>query len=324
MRMELINLPFSNVYYRRLDPPLFLLQLAPELLGQGFKIRVNDLNGLDRKQWCFGKCLIYILYIDAKRFNLSKKIVQQCKQMNENALIVACGSGPSKNAARYMGDSDFDVIIRGEPEAAIKRFMHDYVNKGGEVSKVYRKEVYNINRLPLPSRYLVDMNSYYRRLGTAKAAMILGSRGSPYRSTWMCEGHKAFGVKRIMNEIISIHSAHGINAFFFGDEAFCFDKHRAIALGEFMKDKGFSFGFNDIISNVDIELYRRLSDLGCKEVILNLFGEKSASFINSMSSKIEEDTGIRVILKHDAKYASKGKARKGNSSCHSKPKDKPS
>jgi radical SAM superfamily enzyme YgiQ (UPF0313 family) len=303
MRIELINLPFSYSYHRRLDPPLFLLQLAPILEEQGFKIRVNDLNGLDKSQWCFGHCVIYAVYIDNDRYNLMKRVISQCKNINPSATVIACGSGPSKNISKFVNDDGFDVVIRGEPEIAIKSFMNDYIRTRDKLPKVYKSEVKDINRLPLPSRHLIDVNSYYRKLDGKKAIMILGSRGSPYRPTWICSGHKVFSTSRIMNEVESIHNAYGIRCFFFGDEAFCFDKQRAISLAKLMNEKGFSFGFNDNIQNVNIELYKKLAYLGCKELMLNLFGNKSATYIDSMRSKIEEDTGIKVILRKESKYS---------------------
>jgi hypothetical protein len=304
MKVELINLPFSQIYHRRLDPPLFLLQLAPILEGQGFSVRINDLNGLDKSQWCFGYCVAYVLYVDNDKHGDSKRIATTCRAVNDTAIIVACGSGPSKNVTRFVNDDLFDVVIRGEPEIAINNFLYDYLNpKKQDRPKVYKAEVKDINTLPLPSRNLVDMNGYYRKLDGKKATMILGSRGSPYRPTWMCQGHKVFTTTRIMNEINSIHTAYGVRGFFFGDEAFCFDKQRSLRLGQLLNEKGYIFGFNDNIDNVDIDHYKKLSELGCKEIMLNLFGSKSTSFVDSMRSKIEEDTGIRVILRKESKYS---------------------
>lgn len=306
MRVELINLPFSYAYHRRLDPPLFLLQLAPILEEQGFKVRINDLNGLDKNQWCFGHCVVYIIYIDNDRYGLTKRIVSKCKSVNPSATIIACGSGPSKNISKFVNDDAFNVIIRGEPEIAIKSFMSDYIRTREELPRVYKAEVKDINQLPLPSRHLIDVNGYYRKLDGNKAIMILGSRGSPYRPTWMCAGHRVFSTSRIMNEVNAIHNAYGVSNFFFGDEAFCFDRQRAVSVAKLMSEKGFYFGFNDNIQNVNIDLYKELSLLGCKEIMLNLFGNKSASYVDSMRSKIEEDTGIKVILRKESKY---GKSR---------------
>jgi hypothetical protein len=311
MRIELINMPFANVYHRRLDPPLFLLQLAPVLEEQGFKVRINDLNGLDKSQWCFGHCVVYVIYIDNDKYGLTKKIVSQCKAINPSATMVACGSGPSKNIIKFINDDGFNVVIRGEPETAIKTFMNDYINSRSEMGKVYKVDVKDINRLPLPSRHLVDVNGYYRKLDGRKAIMILGSRGSPYRPTWMCAGHKVFTTSRIMNETEAINHAYGVKSFFFGDEAFCFDKQRAVTLAKLMHEKNFTFGFNDNIQNVNIDLYKELASLGCKEIMLNLFGNKSASYVDSMRSKIEEDTGIKVILRKESKYGKSYNSRKG-------------
>jgi len=306
MRVELINLPFSNVMHRRLDPPLFLLQLAPKL-EPNFRVRINDLNGIDSSQWAFGHCLIYILYIDNRGFSLAESIAKQCLDVNKNAIIIACGSGPSKAITKYVQNDLFNVIIRGEPESAIVNFIQDYFNREDCSDKVYKGEVRNLNSLPLPSRGLIDLNSYFRKLDGRKATMVVTTRGSPYRPHWLCEGLKTFSVPRVMNEVESISQTYGIRHFFFGDEAFCFDKQRALDIGKGMHERGLKFGFNDLVSNVRIELYKELAKVGCKEITLNPFGNKDTTFINSMRAKIEEEAGIKVILRRESKYEPKTK-----------------
>jgi hypothetical protein len=69
-----------------------------------------------------------------------------------------------------------------------------------------------------------------------------------------------------------------------------------------MNEKGFEFGFNDVVTNIDIDLYKELAALGCKEAMLNFLGQKSPSYVDSMRAKIEEETGIKVILRKENKY----------------------
>jgi len=302
VRAELINLPFSSIFRRRLDPPLFLLQLAPKLESQGLKLRVNDLNGIDRSQWCFGHCIMYFMYIDFHNFNVAHRVATICREINENALIIATGSGPSKEITSYINDPLFDIIIRGEPEEAVKLMLNDTLGRKREIQKVYKADVNNLNTLPLPSRYLVDINSYNRRLNNEKAIMVLTSRGSPYRQTWLCKGLKTFGITRLMNEVHGIASMYGIRNFYFGDETFCFDRQRSLDIARAMNEDKFSFGFNDIIANVNLDFFKQLATFGCKEVTLNAHGSSGPEYVESMRAKIEEETGIRVILRHESKY----------------------
>jgi radical SAM superfamily enzyme YgiQ (UPF0313 family) len=303
MRIELINLPFSTEMHRRLDPPLYLLQLAPILMDEGFKVRVNDLNGVEPSCWTFGHCLIYVIYIDNRSYDNSKLVAAKCKQLNPQAVIVACGSGPSKHAVKYVKSQEFDVVIRGEAESAILTFINDSLLRvNGSFKELYQSEVDNINRLPLPIRSLVEMNTYSRKLSGERAAMIMGSRGSPFRSTWLCKGLKTFSTTRIINEIDGIVSEYGIKGFLFGDECFTYDRVRATNIAKVMAERGLRFSFNDDIQNVNIPLYRTLHDLGAREVVLNSYSSKDIEFGRSMQSKVERETGIKAVLKKESKY----------------------
>jgi len=303
VRCELINLPFSTSMQRRLDPPLYLLQLAPVLANEGFSVRVNDLNGMEHDQWGFGNCMLYVIYVDVRSFNLAAKVTDKCREINSNALVVVCGSGPSKMPKKYLDSGKFTAVIRGEAEVALCYFIRESIlEMCDEVRKVFNSEVGNINKLPLPDRSLVEMNTYVRRLKNKKATMIAGSRGSPFRPMWLCNGLKTFSVKRIANEVDGIVKTYGIRCFFFSDESFTFDRERALSIAEMMHGKGLLFGFNDVIKSVDIDLYRKLEKLGAREVLLNPGNYRNADRGACVQAGIEYGTNLRVTLKKDFKY----------------------
>lgn len=304
MRIELINLPFSSDIRRRLDPPLYLLQLAPVLIEEGFHVRVNDLNGIDPYSWTFGHCLFYLLYVDARSFETAKKVALMCREVNPRGIVIVCGSGPSKEVVKYVKTPEFDAIIKGEAERALLNFIEDSIQlvSDRDRNKIYSSEVGNVNRLPLPARHLVELNTYTRRLDGYKATMVMGSRGSPFRSTWLCRGLKTFSVSRIMNEIDDIVKKYGIRGFLFGDECFTYDRIRAIDIGKGLAERKLIFGFNDDVQRVNIQLYKTLYELGAREVLLNFYTKRDTAFGKSMQSKIEAETNMRVTLKQEAKY----------------------
>lgn len=303
MRIELINLPFSTDMHRRLDPPLYLLQLAPILIEEGFRVRVNDLNGIESDYWTFGHCLIYVIYIDNRSFDNAKLVAAKCKASNPQGVVVACGSGPSKHAVKYIKSPEFDVTIKGEAESAILKFVNDSLLRvNGSFEDLYQGEVDNVNRLPLPMRNLVEMNTYVRKLSGERAAMVIGSRGSPFRPTWLCKGLKTFSAARIINEVDGIVSEYGIKGFLFGDECFTYDRVRATNIAGAMAERGLRFSFNDDIQNVNLPLYRTLHKLGAREVLLNSYNNKDIEFSRSMQSKIERESGIKAVLKKESKY----------------------
>jgi len=303
MRIELINLPFSTDIRRRLDPPLYLLQLAPVLIEEGFRVRVNDLNGIDSSGWTFGHCLFYLLYVDVRGFEVAKTVAQLCKQANTKGIVVVCGSGPSKETVKYVKSIEFDAVIKGEAEAALLNYMEAVIQpQFTNDQKVFSAEVDNINRLPLPARDLVEMNTYARRLAGNRAVMIMGSRGSPFRGTWLCRGLKTFSVSRIMNEIDEVVKRYGVKGFLFGDECFTYDRVRALDIGKAMAERKLIFGFNDDIQRVNIPLYKSLHELGGKEVLLNFYNKRDMNFGRSIQSKVEKEAKLRVTLKQEAKY----------------------
>jgi radical SAM superfamily enzyme YgiQ (UPF0313 family) len=290
-------------YMRRLDPPLFLLQLAPVLQEEGFSVRVNDLNGVSQDQWGFGHCLLYIIYADYRGYELASEIARYCKHTNDKSIVVACGSGPSKSMNKYIDNTDFNVIIRGEPEAAIVKFIRSSIQElQDDVPRVFRTEVLNVNKLPFPSRHLIEMNTYTRKLSGIRATMVMGSRGSPFGPTWICSKYKTFSIRRVMNEIETIINIYGIRNFYFGDTCFSYNPVRALDIAREMHQKELHFGFSDAIFSVDIKLYNELEKLGAREVLLNPMGDTDKFRIKEMQHKISVDTKLRVMVHKDTKY----------------------
>jgi len=286
----------------RLDPPLFLLQIAPIFHKENYVVRVNDLNGINRQQWGFGNCSMYVIYADINNYSLAVEIARLCRAINDKAVVIVCGSGPSKYTNKYTNTKEFTVIMKGEAELSMGNFLTDIIHDVENVQRVYNEEVRNVNRLPFPARDLIEMNTYTRKLDGMKATMIMGSRGSPFSPTWLCRNLKLFSINRIKNEILGVVNNYGIKNFFFWDTTFTYSEQRAVDIGKVMSNKNLLFGFNDVISEVKLPLYKELIRLGAREVFINPMGTTNLEEVSELKKQIASETGMRVIIRKDAKY----------------------
>jgi len=321
MRVELINIPFTDNISSRLDPPLFLLQIAPIFQKENYAVRVNDLNGINRNHWGFGSCPLYVIYADINSYSVAVEISRMCREINNKSAIIVCGSGPSKYTGKYANTRSFNVVIKGEAELSVANFLTDIIHDVDSVQHVYSEEVRNVNRLPFPARNLVEMNTYARRLDGMRATMIMGSRGSPFGPTWLCKKLKLFSINRIKNEVVGVVNKYGIKNFFFGDTTFTFNEQRALDIGKVMANKNLLFGFNDVISEVKLPLYKELIRLGAREVFINPIGASSQEEVSELKSQIASETGMRVIVRKDAKYQDRRGSNNGKGNNNGKQED---
>jgi len=160
----------------------------------------------------------------------------------------------------------------------------------GIVSRPYIK---NIDELPPPARYLMNMDFYLRtkdRLPQTylyfvppdtKTASILTSRGCPHRcifchNTWRGIPFRLHSAERIISEIEQLISSYGIRALFFVDDNLFADVPRLRKLCELIKINRFNiiWGANARVDNIDIETLKVAKQAGCRQVT---FGFESGS-----------------------------------------------
>ncbi|MBP6857546.1 cobalamin-dependent protein, partial [Candidatus Pacearchaeota archaeon] len=239
--IELIHPPHPQSIEDRLDAPLGLLYIASNLEKEGYLVRINDLSGVDEKDWKIGEADIYGTTIYAPTVNISEKIAKECKRINPYSVVVAGGAHPTAVPDK-IGKS-FDVVGIGEGEEIMLDIAREYPNN----KRFYKKDLErNLDKYPHPAYHLVDPFSYKRKFEGEQAITLLTSRGCPYRCAFcgLAEQHKTMKYRspeNILEEIKFIQKKYGINKFNFQDDTFTVNKKRLYKMLDLFKPLNIGF-----------------------------------------------------------------------------------
>ena len=141
----------------------------------------------------------------------------------------------------FQKSSDFDVLIRGEPEYVTldlaKFFVSgegnleqikgiSYRNNGNVVHNVGRELIQDLDALPFPAYHLLPMDRYlasgshYNLTGRVQHSILVSTRGCPHSCTYCLRGmwgrqFRRRSPQKIVDEIEMIVNNYGINYFYF-------------------------------------------------------------------------------------------------------------
>ena len=198
-------------------PPLGTLYAAALLRSAGLSVAVFD-TMLNDPEEMFEAALelhrprIVVVYEDNFNF-LTKMCLTRMREVayhiletsqRAGAIVVANGSDASDHALEYLrkgfryvllGEAEWTLLetvthlLKGEEEAVRQIPGLSYIDKvTGELVKTeHRALMRDLDRLPFPSRDLIDANQYRSAWKSAHGYFslnIVASRGCPYRCNW--------------------------------------------------------------------------------------------------------------------------------------------
>jgi len=266
LEIELIHPPHPQSTDDRLDAPLGLLYIAANLEKNGYSVRVNDLSGIDEKDWKIGKADIYGTTVYAPTVNISEKIAGICKTINPYSKVIAGGAHPT--AIPEQISYSFDIVNIGEGEETMLKIIKDYPNN----ERYYKNDLEsNLDIYPHPAYHLVDPFSYKRKFNGEQAITILTSRGCPFRCSFcgLPEQNKKMKYRtpeNIVEEIKFIQEKYRINKFNFQDDTFTVKKSRLHKMLKLFEPLGIGFRAHGRSGLDTPEDYLRLAKAGCDTV----------------------------------------------------------
>ena len=168
--------------------------------------------------------------------NEALEVIKIIRQKNNPAVIIAGGSGAMFHASEFF-NAGTDFIIQGEGEIAVARLLNelelpqsDFASipnlvrqKDGDIIKNPIGIIENIDQLPF-SDYTISGTPEYT-LGGKRHAMIMASRGCPYRCEF-CSIHQIFGSKYRLRSVDNVLAEldekirRGFSSFDFEDDHF--------------------------------------------------------------------------------------------------------
>lgn len=180
------------------------------------------------------------------------QIARMVKEGSEKRLVVMGGAHASCDPEGVLKSPFVDYVVMGEGEERFS-FLLEEVERGKGPKEMaidgigYREDgkivlrplsrfIEPLDRLPLPTRELLDLDRY--RLGKKRLAMVLTSRGCPHRCAY-CSSHRVMGSffrarspENVLQEMKDCRDRLGVECFDFEDDNLTFDRSRAKRLLE--------------------------------------------------------------------------------------------
>jgi radical SAM superfamily enzyme len=217
-----------------------------------------------------------------------KEVVECCKRVSQGKIILG-GPGFNYYAQDWLEYLDLDYGLRGEADLSfplyLDRLEHGedittvpgcIFRRNGQISKVARERVENLDQTAFPAYQLFDLDSYYSH---NISPAILTKRGCAFQCTYCpyssLEGtrYRLKSAPRVVDEIEHIYRVKNPKRFIFSDNNFNVPKQHAEAIcREIIKRKlAIQWGTGDLRPmGVDDDFCRLLLDSGCDYVNLSI------------------------------------------------------
>ena len=258
MQITLIN-PRLNTWSPNIYPPLGLCYIAASLEQAGHEVDILDMNS----QRVSDKALV-------KRIEQSPlvgigglvteyaevvRLVKVIRQAHENQIIVLGGPLATTHPEELLVASGADVAVIGEGEQTIVELVEAikqgssrelikgivYQDGGKVVAHPPREPEKDLDNIPHPARYLLDMGRYsthhFQTFGIKvpkiKSTTLISSRGCVYKCSF-CD-RQACGTRwyarspeDIVTEMRELREEYDIRGFVFNDDTFVVNRKRVM------------------------------------------------------------------------------------------------
>jgi len=304
-----------------ITPPINLMYVAQNLENNGYKTKIIDsfaenlsqealLKRIKKEKAKYIGLPLYSSDLDYMH-HLTKKI----KSYNENIKIFFAGHHVSTLYKDVMKQyPNVDYIVRGEGEHTTLNLLNS-LEKNISLNKVrgisYRdkkkikhnidnKPIQNLDKIPIPSRKLINPKLYYSKLSKRnRVDVLITSRGCPYKCTFCAKLNNFFrsyrtrSIPNIIDELSIINETETIGVEIY-DEIFTLKKRRVLDIMRSIKKEKFDFEFRirTRVTHIDNEILSSLKKNGCSTIS---YGVESGS--QHVLNNIKKETSPTIIRK---------------------------
>jgi len=302
MKVLFVNAPWVG---KAIYPPLGLAYLAAVLDRKGIE---NDLIDSEAKGYSVPQ-----LEKEVKKRNPeiicltgttpSIESVFRCARALKKSLpqstILIGGPHASALPEDCINRDGIDIVIVGEGEMTIVELVAAldsgaplkgvkglcYKENGKTVMTSPRELIEDINSIPFPARYKLDLDKYVGSIGLPKVgriATVMTSRGCPYQCTY-CSSHiiwkgrlRMRSAENVLQELEELVERYHVKAIMFKDDTLAVNKQRLKDICRGMMDRKMNllWSCSSRVDNVNKELLELMHRAGCR---LIEFGFESGS-----------------------------------------------
>jgi radical SAM superfamily enzyme YgiQ (UPF0313 family) len=230
---------------------LGILKVAAMLEQFGIAVEMLDLSGVANYEEAMGS---YAATSAAKIFGLTAttpqmvavgRIQQVLRATRPDARLILGGphvtlvhaAAKKEHARRDPGRATrtlaemsglFDVLVAGDGELAIFRALEEdappLIDADDPKSELFLDST-RLTDLPLPSRHLVDVESYHYSVDGVRALSLIAQLGCPFECGF-CGGRASPSLRRVrmrttqsvVQEMVHLHRTYGVNGFMLYDD----------------------------------------------------------------------------------------------------------
>ncbi|MBN2368725.1 cobalamin-dependent protein [Candidatus Woesearchaeota archaeon] len=325
MKIMLINpnskKPDSIEELPMITPPINMMYVAQILENNSYKAKITDAFAegissdeiLKRIKKNSPDMIGFPLY--SSDLSYMHRLTSSIKNQDENVKIFFAGHHASALNKEVMTQfPDIDFIIRGEGEYPTLNLV-EALEKKSPLEKVNgvsfregkkirhtpeEKPVKDLDRIPIPSRKLIDPKLYYSKLSKRnKVDVLITSRGCPYRCTFCAKLNQSFrsyrtrSINSVIDELNLIRET-GTDGVEIYDEIFTMKKQRALDIMRSIRREkmDFEFRIRTRVTHIDKEILTSLRKAGCSTIS---YGVESGS--QRVLDAIKKDISPRLVEK---------------------------
>lgn len=245
MKITLIIPPSPFLLDERVFPSLGILKIA-SVLREKYDIKVLDLSGIKNyldilKHYLDSTdCKIYGITVTTPQLPHAIQIKSVIKQHKEHSRVILGGPHVTLIYSAYKSNKNnrsiknkeslekhFDCLISGDGEKAIIPAIESNSKfiDGDDIKQPYFLSNTDYESLPMPSRDLIDLDSYHYKIDGRKATSLIAQLGCPFNCGF-CGGRLSNSLRKIrtrssnsiLNEIEYLHKTYGFEGFMFYDD----------------------------------------------------------------------------------------------------------
>ena len=249
------------------------------------------------------------------------------KEACPNAVVVLGGPHATFMDSQILSDySDVDIVVRGEGEETLIELLSRIIDSGdlqtvsgisfrknGQIIRTpNRPFIQNLDELPRPAYQYFPLKKY--QFFGKLILPIMTSRGCPYQCSYCVSSRmagKMFRVrspKNVVDELEWLRDVHGAGVFSFYDDAFTYDKKRAIEICEEIKKRNIDLPWDcqTRVDKISEEVLVKMREANCQLVsfgaesgcqkILDAVNKRTTIELNEKAVKMAKDVGLSVAM----------------------------